>query len=378
MTGPNAPLVTSLGLASNLGAGVVGAAAAQRAGLSRRSELPEFTVYEAGDEMEGPVIGAPIAGVTDGFMQPGLWLRLATRCLDDLIAYGALPSARDGAFWRRAGVLWVLPDIEVQRFLWAVDDMPAFLHGICAEPLLGLTELAIAPAAVELLPGGAAAAVAAAERVADLFARTSLERVIVIATDSWLDPLSLRSLAADHRLKSGEQPVGLCPGEASAALLLERPSAASARAARGEARVVAAVASPPTAPPEADDDPHAVRLRSVEDMARRLAFAVRQTLAVAQVSEPFAGTILLDVNGEEWRARVWGSAQSRLIDVVDFDRSTPVIPAISFGDTGAASGVLGLCLATRAYARGYAAAPRTLLCSISEGGAVGAVLLEAS
>jgi 3-oxoacyl-[acyl-carrier-protein] synthase-1 len=377
MTSADAPLVTSLGLASNLGAGVVGAAAAQRAGLSRRSELPEFSVYEGGDEMEAPVTGAPIAGVTDGFLQPGLWLRLATACLDDLIAYGALPPARDATFWRRAGVLWVLPDIEFQRFLWAVEDMPAFLHRICAEPLLGVTELAIAPAAVQLLPGGAAAAAAAAERVADLFGRTDLERVIVIATDSWLDPLSMRSLVADNRLKSGEQPVGLCPGEAGAALLLERPAAASRRGARGEARIAAAVASSPVAP-DGEVDPHTARLTSVEDMAQRLALAVRETLAAAQLAAPFSGTIVLDMNGEEWRARVWGSAQSRLIDVVDFDRSTALNPAISFGDTGAASGLLGLCLGTRAYARGYAAAPRTLLCSISEGGAVGAVLLEAT
>jgi 3-oxoacyl-[acyl-carrier-protein] synthase-1 len=327
--------------------------------------------------MEAPVIGAPITGVTDGFMQPGLWLRLATACLDDLIAYGTLPPPRDAAFWRRAAVLWVLPDIELPRFMWAVEDMPAFLHRICTEPLLGLTELAIAPGAAQLLPGGAAAAVGAFERAADLFSRTSLDRVVVIATDSWLDPLSMRSLAADNRLKSGEQPVGLCPGEAGVALLLERPSAASGRGARGEARVAAAVASPPAAPPEEGVDPHTARLTSVEDTAKRLALAVRQTLVAAQISEPFTGTIVLDLNGEEWRARVWGSAQSRLVDVVDFDRSTPLIPAISFGDTGAASGLLGLCLGTRAYARGYAAAPRTLLCSVSEGGAVGALLLEA-
>jgi 3-oxoacyl-[acyl-carrier-protein] synthase-1 len=376
MTSSDAPLVTSLGLASNLGEGVVGAAAAQRAGLSRRYELPEFTVYEAGDQMEAPVIGAPIAGVTDGFMQPGLWLRLASKCLDDLIAYGALPSPRDAAFWRRAGIVWVLPDIEYQRFLWAVKDMPAFLQRICAEPLLGVTELAVPPAALQLLPGGAAAGVAAAERVADLFGRTGLERVIVIATDSWLDPLSMRSLATDNRLKSGQQPVGLCPGEAGAALLLERPAAAGGRGARGEARIAAvATAAPP--PPDGEVDAHTARLTSVEDMARRLALTVRQTLASAQLSEPFAGTIVLDLNGEEWRARVWGSAQSRLIDVVDFDHCTPLIPAMSFGDTGAASGILGLCLGTRAYARGYASAPRTLLCSVSEGGAVGALLLEA-
>jgi 3-oxoacyl-[acyl-carrier-protein] synthase-1 len=376
VTSADAPLVTSLGLASNLGAGVVGAAAAQRAGLSRRYPLPEITVYEPGDEMETPVIGAPIAGVTDGFMQPGLWLRLAYNCLNDLIAYGSLPSLRDAAFWRRAGLLWVLPEMEYQRFLWAAADMPAFLERICTEPLIRVTELAVASAAVQLLPGGAASGVAAVERVTDLFGRTGLERVIVIGTDSWLDPLSIRSLATDNRLKSGEQPVGLCPGEAGVALLLERASAASNRGARGEARITAA-ATAPAPPPEQEMDAHTARLTSVEDTARRLALVVRQTLASARISEPFAGTIALDLNGEEWRARVWGSAQSRLVDAVDFDRCTPLIPAISFGDTGAASGLLGLCLSTRTYARGYAATRQTLLCAVSEGGAVGATLIEA-
>jgi 3-oxoacyl-[acyl-carrier-protein] synthase-1 len=368
-------VITSLGLASNLGVGIVGAAAAQRAGLARRTELTDVTVYEPDDEMEISVVGAPLNGVTDGFMPPGLWLRLGSRCLDDLLDYGALPPLQEERFWRNTIVNWVLPTLDERRFLWSVPDMSEFLNHICVQPFLVITRMKIAPAAVHMLGSGTVAGVQAIRDVAELFAGSSTDRVILLATDSWLDPLSVRSLAADNRIKSGEQPVGLCPGEAGAAILLERHEAAIQRGAQVHASIRAAVTSPP--PPNPEEEPHKLRNDNALAFGGQLANVVRQALASAEVATPFVGTIMLDLNGEEWRARAWGTAMSSLVDIVDFDRCSSVIPAISFGDTGAASGVLALCLASRAFARGYATTPQTLVCSLSEDGSTGAILMEA-
>lgn len=370
-------LITSVGLTTNLGS-VVHAAAAQRAGIVRRSPLADHVALDLDTEMEAPVIGAPIAGVTDGFIPPGLWLRLASSTLEDLMAYGGLPPAGEAGFWRRTGVTWVLPEPAFERFLWPDDEVPSILQQTCVAPLLDLVGLPVARSSVLVLPAGSAGVVPACHNAVEVLRDGGLDRIIVLATDSWLDPLSMRTLAGDGRIKSDTQPAGLCPGEAGGAVLLETASGAAARAASGQAVVVAgAHLAGPGAPGETAD-PAAARIASAQDTGRRLAAAIEQVLAEAGVPSPFRGTLMLDLTGEEWRAHAWGWAQALLTRVIDFDQCSYVIPAIEFGDTGAAAGVLGICLATRGFARGYARSAHTLVCTVSESGAVGALVVAAA
>jgi 3-oxoacyl-[acyl-carrier-protein] synthase-1 len=92
--------------------------------------------------------------------------------------------------------------------------------------------------------------------------------------------------------------------------------------------------------------------------------------------KPFAGEFYLDLSGEAWKARAWGYAQLRLRDVVAFEHCTNVFPSLSFGETGAASGVAGVCLAVRALARGYARSNHAVICSINDFGHTSAIMIS--
>src|SRR5687767_13853597 len=113
-------VVSSLGMVTNLGRDVRTACAAARAGISRFAPLDEFTTYDP-DLLEAPVIGGPITGFTDGFAATGAFVRLAQTALDDLIAYGALPPKENEKFWRGTGLVWCLPEVTFERFMWPED-----------------------------------------------------------------------------------------------------------------------------------------------------------------------------------------------------------------------------------------------------------------
>ncbi|NVI97401.1 hypothetical protein HV824_04610 [Myxococcus sp. AM009] len=83
----------------------------------------------------------------------------------------------------------------------------------------------------------------------------------------------------------------------------------------------------------------------------------------------------MDLNGEEWRAKEWGHARVRLSSRLD-GVAKWIVPGTSVGDVGAASGLVGLCVAVRSLTRRYATGPQVLVVSSSEWGDAGAVLLE--
>jgi 3-oxoacyl-[acyl-carrier-protein] synthase-1 len=86
--------------------------------------------------------------------------------------------------------------------------------------------------------------------------------------------------------------------------------------------------------------------------------------------------IITDQNGEPYRALDWGHAAVALLRgaprFVD-----PVLwyPASSFGDTGTASGGVALCLAIRAFVRGYAPSSAAIVLSAADDARRAAVLV---
>ena len=105
--------------------------------------------------------------------------------------------------------------------------------------------------------------------------------------------------------------------------------------------------------------------------------AIRAALE-GSLSEHAPPTLLLgDLNGLERRAGDWGHALVRLRSAVDLGHLPLWLPALSFGETGAASGALAVCLAARAFERGYAPGGHALVWLASENGARGAITLTA-
>jgi len=364
--------VTSLGLVSCISHDVISSCAAERASLTRRTPLAATVPGDEGEEV--PVVGAPIAGFTDGFLQSAAWLRMAPRCIEDLITYGKLPGKEDAAFWQGTTIAWLLPEIgEDARFGWPENDIPMLLDESLGKPFLAITGLPLKGPVTYFRFGAAGLHRAIAHAYTAL---TKIPRVLLLATESLVDGPSLSWLAGEERLKDGEHPTGMCPGEAAVALLLEEPRAARARAATSAVQILAStsVASPAPLDPV---EPSADRFKQAPDWGRNLGQAIRDVLMASGTPLPFRGDFVLDLNGESWKAMIWGTAQTQLVDVVDFPSCPVRLPAVSFGDVGAASSLVGVCVAARAFARRYALGQRAVICSMSDCGEVSAVVVGA-
>ncbi|MCY1080164.1 hypothetical protein [Archangium lansingense] len=205
---------------------------------------------------------------------------------------------------------------------------------------------------------------AAALELARQWIDGGLDRVVVLAIDSYLDPFTLEWLEQRRRLKTSERPVGLMPGEAGAAVLVESRSSAVRRGTRVQAWIRAVTTG---------QEPRHL-FQDKPNSGEALATVTAACLDAAASNTPFRGDVVVDLNGEEWRAREWGNARVRIAPRLDGALKW-VLPAASIGDVGAASGAVGLCVAIRSLVRRYATGRRVLVVSSSEWGDVGAILV---
>jgi 3-oxoacyl-[acyl-carrier-protein] synthase-1 len=354
-------LITAREMVTSLGFDAPSSCAAIRAGLSRPSPLDYFASIDEDTNEKVKVVGHAIAGFTDGFNMVGRWLRLAHGALDALRP--SVPLADDAAFWSRTGLLVIVPAPNTPRFRNEDDAEPeAAIDSAFITPLLRRLKAPFAANAVAIGGYGPAALGTTLGRASGWLSRALVERVLIVAVDSLLDPLTLNWLASAHRLKTEDDPMGLMPGEAAVALLLENDAAARRRSAHLWGRLEAfATAREPN--PFAEEK---------QNSGRGLAAAIHEVLsATVPKGSAFAGDIYSDHNGEQWRALEWGLAVHRLVGVVD--ASNVHHPAVSLGDVGAASGAVALCCALHDQWRNFAAEPISLVVSSSESGDVSAV-----
>ncbi|WP_164002338.1 hypothetical protein [Pyxidicoccus caerfyrddinensis] len=346
---------------SSIGHDVVTACAALRAGIVRPAPVIGTDVLDLESGEMVPVMGHPVRGVTEGFLFLGLWMRMAERAIRDLLTYGQLPEPEQAGFWRTCELMVVTPTLEPARFPLLDEPVDsAFLKEDYAGTLLELTGLSIPLERVHSFPAGHVGVATALEQAARIIEGDRAERCLIVAVDSYLEPDTLDWLASRHRLKHGGNPVGLMPGEAGIALLLEAPRAVEARRGHVDAWVQGIALADTGSPRDA---------RS----ARRDGIVLADTLASMSPTSPFRGDVVADLNGEEWRARELGGALARLGPGLSDARL--ILPATSLGDVGAASGGVGVCLAARAFARGYARTNESIVMSLAETGRVAAIRL---
>jgi 3-oxoacyl-[acyl-carrier-protein] synthase-1 len=77
--------------------------------------------------------------------------------------------------------------------------------------------------------------------------------------------------------------------------------------------------------------------------------------------------VLTDLNGERWRFLEWALASSPALLGLPPDWRL-WHPADCFGDVGAATGAVHLCLAARAFERGYAVGDGVIIFNAAETG----------
>ena len=365
---PSTPLyVNEALLVSSVGLDAATAAASIRAGLSRPAPLHGFAVVGEDDE-ETVVSGHPIALLTAGFEGAGRYRQLLERILGDL--HTTLAAEKADTAERPLYLLLGVPDrrrysegtdVESGEPLGEEDD--AFtLYGATWESLLksalervGLAGRFAATQVRETSIARSAELLQLAHRALEGERRA---RVALVLVDTLSDTAGLTWFHRTGRLRTALFPVGACPGEGAAALLLS-----------------------------CERDAGALCLDWIEQAEERDAqFAEEppEGKALAALLERFLETherdrahpwLLSNASGEERPFFEWAMARVHCLATSGTSiESDPELPAMAVGEVGIAFVAMAMALVMQAHERGYA--PRTR-CAIVLGDHSGARALVA-
>ncbi len=367
-------LIAANAMLTSLGADAATSCAAARAGLLRTQAVEGLRFISMTDGEPAPVIVHSAPLVTLGFEGLPRLERLLSHALADIREQLPEPLASGQGI----GVYLSLPSPlrTLTGFALMGKDAVRAANEELVEDLGGEPEPAhadagfaqrlIADAAcnagfaagTELravsLAGHAGGAQAIHAAMTDL-AEGRVECALVAGVDSLLDEATLEWLASTSRLKLADMPVGLRPGEACAVLALtqpQHPASAASCCAIGQVEI-------------------GVEELTLLSGAVSVGEGLSRTLDGVARSANWAGSsspwFIHDHNGEVYRASEWGHAVVRLRAQHEaFDAPEVWLPAASFGDTGAASALVGICVALAAFDRRYAPAERAVVVSSSE------------
>jgi 3-oxoacyl-[acyl-carrier-protein] synthase-1 len=247
------------------------------------------------------------------------------------------------------------------------SDDDARLSGEVIDLLMRASGVAIDRARSGVVRLGRAGAAEAVERAAALWSvATAPAAVLVGGVDSVYHPEVVKELS--RRAVEGAPPE-VTWSEGAAFVALAPPGAASGpkpQRAGARIRVTGAEIWQPD-----------LLARKGEEAARLLAetdfVAVRVEQLRRLTAAERAGWVLADVNGDPKRAIEWWDVahEAGLADAAQD------LPAERFGDVGAATGPASMAIAWTWWRAGCGRAPRALVSLASDGGACGAIALEA-
>jgi len=352
-----------MGMVAALGNDVAMNCAAARAGLVRSGVLENYRIRSAVEGSEQPVIGHAAHLYTKGFEGETRLVRLMQGALTDLLRqtshidwsatlarfYIALPDPARGQV--AAPDAPSDPASEQKKHPWTVAAR------VLEKALRLVSWPGTGQPAYVSIAGHSAGALMLQAAQQDL-ASDATQVAVIVGVDSLLDEGTLNWLHSVDRLKCDGAPDGLQPGEACVALALTRGGSAT------ELAKVAAVFV-------ADEQRHL--LSGATTRGEGLSKVVADAWRLRNGGKPW---IVSDQNGEVYRAMDWGHAVVRLR--ADFDAfADPELwyPAASFGDTGAASALIGICMTAKAWQRNYAVADAALVISSADGPSRTAVAL---
>jgi uncharacterized protein (TIGR02270 family) len=338
--------VTALGMVSSLGDSAVESCAAGRAGLLRIAPLEDVPSWDEEGRAAVPLNGHCVAHHTCGFTGLGRMAALAVAALRDFCA-SAGPLD-----WGRTALHVALPSgrhrLDAEGY---VEDLrarlPAAIRAHVPETAAASIRFGFGDACgfLDLLAEAQAA-----------LARHEIDTCIVGGVDSLVEPAVLEDLAARNQLKSPQQPAKPIPGEAAAFLLVERPP--RGRTAQRPSQLFLGRPN--------------VAGTGKANASRGALLAQVMATAIAPLAE-VPGYMLSSLNGDDRRAYEWGTALVR----AQVPRALAGAPASSaaqwFGELGAATGPVSLCMAARAHARGYSPANTGLLWLANDDGTRGAL-----
>jgi 3-oxoacyl-[acyl-carrier-protein] synthase I len=356
--------VTALGAVTSVGHDAATALSSIRAGLTRPSTIDSFEVLDVVEQEPVGLTAHALGAVTQGFSGVGRWLQMAALALEDLSLSGSLPPPEETSFWSAVDCYIVLPNLDPRRFNpVGPSGSAAALEASLVQPLRKRCATFFAPSRVALLPRGRVGTLEAIQ-LAARGVTDGIRGAVILAVDSLVDEEALLWLAESDRLKEDDNPVGLVPGEAAVAFLVE-PAAFATERGNGVLAKVLAVATA--------RENHAF-IRGETSLGDGMAEVVQRVIRDADVPTPYISDVLLDLNGEPWRSAEYGNARVKIPPSVwTGDRYTT--PASSVGDVGAVTVALELAVGCQALSRRYSAGPNVLLIASDEYGEVCAAVL---
>jgi hypothetical protein len=367
--------VTNFGMATALGCDAATACAAARAGIRRQRRLDYFTARSPVDGKREAVAGHPVS-IAEGFEGSVRLTRLLAAGLTDLQGKAAGQTGGAGFYlsvpnpYRHWTGAELLTNVEIRRTIASRAPKKPPDDGLEEQTralLANAAGLANWPGDATLrfvsCAGHAGTAEALQRAWADLNAG-AIQRVVVGGVDTLLEADTLQWLHQCGRLKVRGMPVGLQPGEACALVLLES-------AGRKEDSPLACVEALGMSE---ESDP---LLSGRPSRSSGLVGALQAVAETAGWRTDCGAWLIADQNGETYRATEWGNVLCRFAGQYPAIKESVVwLPAASFGDTGAASGAIALCLAAMAFQRGYAPLPAAMVTMCSDGAKRGALVMR--
>lgn len=355
---PNDIAITGVGVHSSLG-GALDAAAAFRCGLSKGQELTDWPYFDEETLHEHLLIGHPAAGLSDGFQGLGRFVKMGAYALEDMRQY-LNPKDFNSA---KLGIFFVFPTNNANQAM-SVDlnsDFKVFLT-----KLQQLSRIEIEEINSRAYFEGRVGVISAIQDALILIESEKIDWCLIGAIDTLLDSCRMSGLITRGKVKTMDNPTGLVPGEAACFILLERLSSAKGRG---------------TIPEVVLHHPSRIVSSNEEDVGQAitgkiLSEVMAQALDNAQTKASDRGTIYCDLNGEDFRAADFGSALVSISPLYHLGDWRLEIPALSFGDTGAASGMLAICLAMRAFFRSHLFGNQAIVVMSSKLGGSGAIVLR--
>lgn len=362
------PVITGIGMVSSLGPDAALSCAAARAGLLRIRELDYMVDNPEEFEMVA-CNGHTVDELTQGFMDIGRLVRLGSFGLQDLFT-SADVTPED---MPRAGMVLNLASgtyhdqLRKQRQASEepgepggedagdvdVPPYPSAMHETIIAKVLQAVDCEAKPAQQETIFGDQPGAALAIDKAVEWLRAGSVDSVIIGGVDSLVDGPVLSILHELGLLKKPDAAEGIIPGEGAAFVRLELRQPAEARGAA----ILGTVGN--TAYGRETGD----RFGDTAPQGRALADVIRDSLQGVRDCR----TAYCCVNGDTPRFTEWGLA---LVSLRGQEMALPelVVPAESFGETGAAYGFFGVCMALRSFARGYNASDSVAIWSAADSG----------
>ncbi|MDX2476325.1 MAG: hypothetical protein QNL05_03045, partial [Gammaproteobacteria bacterium] len=374
----DAVAVTGLGMVSSIGLDVVTSCASARAGISRADELENFKVVSEGFDEHDPIISHSVPILTQGFAGSGRMISLCVSALSDLSKNVDL-SQFD---WERTGFFLNMPSgyyFDVEEIINQTDNSLTDIQqvtqsditkerdkSLAADVISTVLQIMGMPIPVEhhrLYLDDNTGVIKAISDASVLLQGGVLDRCFIGGVDSLIETDILEVLDSLDLLKTPGKTHGVFPGEAAAFVLLERCSNATQSNSNVECILQA----------NAVTKDFAHRFYETATSGVPLAEVLTATLQNCSHAGKDAPFIIADQNGDAWKAKEWANASIR-VSAQFPDIEQPLWnTAQFFGETGAASGAIAICMGARAFARDYAPSNNFIVCMSSYNGSKAAL-----